>query len=65
MFAQQVALLIEYLRERQVVASYPVLLQKLENLPIVGRVMGWVGADVSITAEQVEEWLVERRAERC
>jgi predicted PurR-regulated permease PerM len=57
-FARQVALLIDYLRDRQVAASYPVLLQKLEHLPLVGRVVGWLGADVSITAEQIEGWLV-------
>ena len=57
-FARQVALLVEYLRSRQVAASYPALLEKLENLPLVGKVLNWVGADVTITAEQVEGWLV-------
>jgi predicted PurR-regulated permease PerM len=57
-FARQVALLIDYLRDRQVATSYPALLQKLEDLPLVGRVISWLGTDVSITAEQVEGWLV-------
>jgi predicted PurR-regulated permease PerM len=56
-FARQVALLIDYLRTRPL-TTYPALLQKLENLPIVGKVLGWFGADVSITAEQIENWLV-------
>lgn len=57
-FAQQVALLIDYLRGRQVTASYPALLANLESIPIVGRLIGWLGTNVSITAEQVEGWLV-------
>jgi predicted PurR-regulated permease PerM len=56
-FARQVALLIDYLRGRQL-GTYPAILQKLESLPIVGKVMSWLGSDVSITAEQVENWLV-------
>ncbi len=57
-FAQQVALLIDYLRERRVATSYPALVENLERVPIVGRLVGWLGTNVSITAEQVEGWLV-------
>jgi predicted PurR-regulated permease PerM len=57
-FARQVALLIDYLRDRQVATSYSELLQKLESLPIVGRVLSWLGTDLSITVEQVEGWLL-------
>jgi predicted PurR-regulated permease PerM len=56
-FAQQVTLLIDYLRQRQF-GDYQALLQKLEALPLVGRVLGWFGADVSATIEQVEGWLI-------
>ncbi len=56
-FAQQVTLLIDYLRERQF-GDYHAILQKLEALPLVGRVLGWFGADVSATIEQVEGWLI-------
>jgi len=56
-FARQVGLLIDYLRNRPA-GTYPALLEKLQSMPIVGRVLGWFGADVSITAEQVETWLV-------
>jgi predicted PurR-regulated permease PerM len=56
-FAQQVGLLIEYLRGRQF-SSFTEIVQKAENLPIVGRLMSWLGSDVTITAEQVEQWLV-------
>jgi predicted PurR-regulated permease PerM len=56
-FARQVGLLIEYLRGRQL-SSFTEIVQKTESLPIVGRLMGWLGSDVSITAEQVEQWLV-------
>jgi predicted PurR-regulated permease PerM len=57
-FAQQVAMLIGYLRERQVATSYPALLAKLESIPIVGRALGWLGSDLQITAEQIQGWLV-------
>src|SRR5262245_11817595 len=57
-FARQVAALIEYLRNRQIAASYPALLEKLESIPIIGRAMAWAGTDLKITAEQVEGWLV-------
>src|SRR4051812_35335897 len=57
-FARQVAALIEYLRNRQITSSYPALLEKLESIPIVGRVLAWLGSDLKITAEQVEGWLV-------
>lgn len=56
-FAHQVRLLIDHLRTRPF-DSYPTIVSKIENLPIVGRVLSWVGADVSITAEQIENWLV-------
>jgi predicted PurR-regulated permease PerM len=56
-FAQQVTLLIGYLRERQL-GNYQDWLQRVENLPIVGRVIGYFGADVSTTIEQVEGWLI-------
>src|SRR3954471_18214218 len=54
-FAQQVTLLIDYLRERQF-GDYHAILARLERLPLVGRVLGWFGADVSDTIQQVEGW---------
>ncbi len=57
-FARQGALLIDYLRSRQVATSYPALLEKVESFPVVGRVLGWLGTNVSVTAEQVEQWLI-------
>jgi len=56
-FARQVGLLIEYLRARQF-GTYETIVQKIQNLPIVGRVLGWFGADVSSVAVQIESWLV-------
>jgi len=56
-FAQQVTLLIQYLRDRQF-GDYKELLARLEALPVVGRVLGWFGADVSQTIQQVEGWFV-------
>ncbi|MBX5460276.1 MAG: AI-2E family transporter [Steroidobacteraceae bacterium] len=57
-FAQQVAALLDYLRERDVTTSWPDLLNRLENLPLLGRIVSWLGPDVSITAEQIGNWLV-------
>src|SRR5262245_26620024 len=57
-FAKQVGLLVEYLRERQVATSYSDLLQKFESMPVVGRLLSWLGTDLKITVEQVEGWLV-------
>jgi predicted PurR-regulated permease PerM len=56
-FAQQVTLLIGYLRDRQF-GDYHEILQRLENMPLVGRVLGWFGADVTATIAQIEDWLV-------
>lgn len=57
MFAQQVTLLIEYLRNRQI-GDYRAILERLESTPIVGRVLGWFGADVSVAIAHVQDWLV-------
>lgn len=56
-FAQQVTLLIEYLRGRQL-GDYHSWLQRVQELPIVGRVLGYFGADVSTTIEQIEAWAI-------
>jgi predicted PurR-regulated permease PerM len=56
-FAQQVTLLIEYLKQRQF-GDYKAILGRLEDMPVVGRVLGWFGADVSTTIAQVEGWFV-------
>jgi predicted PurR-regulated permease PerM len=57
-FADQVTRLIKYIQGRQSEFTYAAIVEKLESLPIVGRVLGWVGADVSSAAQQVEDWLV-------
>jgi predicted PurR-regulated permease PerM len=56
-FAQQVTLLIDYLRDRQF-GDYQSILQRVQNIPLVGRVFEWFGADVSATFAQIEGWLV-------
>jgi predicted PurR-regulated permease PerM len=55
-FAQQVAHLVEFMRERRV--SYPSVLQQVESYPIVGRALAWLSTEVSVTAEQIQEWAV-------
>jgi predicted PurR-regulated permease PerM len=56
-FAQQVTLLIEYLRKRQL-GDYRSILSRVSELPVVGRVLGWFGADVGQTFEQIETWFI-------
>jgi predicted PurR-regulated permease PerM len=56
-FAQQVTLLIGYLRQRQF-GDYHDILARLETMPIVGRVLGWFGADVTQTIAEVEQWFI-------
>jgi len=56
-FAQQVGNLIEFLRDRQI-SSYPALLRHLETYPVVGRAIAWVRDEVSVTAEQLQNWLL-------
>jgi predicted PurR-regulated permease PerM len=56
-FAQQVTLLIDYLRDRQF-GDYHAILQRVQDMPIVGRVFAWFGADVGTAIQQIEQWLV-------
>src|SRR5690606_22833491 len=57
-FARQVANLIDYMRGRSFL-PYPAILEKLEGYPVIGPTLGWVRANVSITAQQLQEWLTE------
>ncbi len=57
-FATQLSSLVDYLREREV-TSYPALLEKLEHLPLLGRLVTWIRAEVSVTAEQVQQWAID------
>ena len=56
-FAQQVSLLIDYLRQRQF-GTFPAIVQKVQALPLVGKILNATGTNVTFTAEQVENWLV-------
>ncbi len=54
-FARQGMLLVEYLRDQQI-NSYPAVLARVEQIPLVGRLLTWVRDEVPITAEQVQAW---------
>jgi predicted PurR-regulated permease PerM len=56
-FAQQVSILIGHVRA-QSMPSFPTIRQDLDSYPVVGPLLRWVDADVSVTAAQVQEWLV-------
>jgi predicted PurR-regulated permease PerM len=56
-FARQVGILIGYLRAHAI-PSYPTIRQDLDAYPLIGPLLRWVDADVSVTAAQVQEWLV-------
>jgi len=56
-FAKQVGILIGYLRAHAM-PSFPTIRQDLDSYPLIGPLLRWVDADVSVTAAQVQEWLV-------
>jgi predicted PurR-regulated permease PerM len=56
-FAKQVGILIGYLRAHSV-PSFPTIRQDLDTYPMIGPLLRWVDADISVTAAQVQEWLV-------
>jgi len=56
-FAKQVGILIGYLRAHSV-PSFPTIRQDLDTYPIIGPLLHWINADISVTAAQVQEWLV-------
>jgi predicted PurR-regulated permease PerM len=56
-FAKQVAILIGYLRAHSI-PSFPTIRQDLNTYPLIGPMLRWLDADVSGTAQQVQEWLV-------
>jgi predicted PurR-regulated permease PerM len=56
-FAKQVGILIGGLRAHAI-PSFPTIRQDLDAYPVIGPLLRWVDADVSVTAAQVQEWLV-------
>ncbi|HSY07361.1 MAG TPA: AI-2E family transporter [Steroidobacteraceae bacterium] len=56
-FAKQVGILIDYLRAHSI-PSFPTIREDLDRYPVIGPLLRWVDADVSLTAAQVQEWLV-------
>jgi predicted PurR-regulated permease PerM len=57
-FARQVGNLIEYLRGLRI-DSYAELVTRLEGYPLIGPLARWIRANVAITTEQVQGWLVD------
>ena len=59
-FAGQVARLLQYLRDHTLISfSYPDLLNRLSQLPLVGGLVDWVRDNASVTASQVEGWVTD------
>jgi predicted PurR-regulated permease PerM len=59
-FAGQVARLLQYLRDHTLLSfSYPDLVNRLSQVPLVGTVVEWVRENASVSASQVEEWVTE------
>jgi predicted PurR-regulated permease PerM len=56
-FAQQVGILVGFLRAHSI-PSYPTIREDLDRYPVIGPLLRWVDADVSVTAVQVQGWLV-------
>jgi len=57
-FAKEVGLLIGYLRAHSI-PSFPTIREDLTSYPLIGPLLRWADADVSGTAAQVQEWLVD------
>jgi predicted PurR-regulated permease PerM len=55
-FARQLGLLINYMREHSM-TSYAGVLTQLERVPLVGRVSAWIRNEIPITAEQIQGWV--------
>ena len=56
-FVQQAGALTRFLQTREI-TSYSALVDELEQRPVIGRLLQWVSSEASVTAEQVETWLV-------
>jgi predicted PurR-regulated permease PerM len=56
-FAKQVGILIGHLRAHSM-PSFPAMRQNLDTYPVIGPLLRWADADLSVTAAQVQEWLV-------
>jgi predicted PurR-regulated permease PerM len=56
-FAKQVGILIVYLRAHSI-PSYPTIREDLDSYRVIGPLLRWMDEDVSVTAAQVQEWLV-------
>ena len=57
-FAGQVARVIEYLRA-QTDLSYPELVHRLQNYPLMGHAIAWVQENTAVTADQFQGWLTD------
>lgn len=57
-FARQVANLVEYLRGLRI-DSYAELVDRVEQYRLVGPAARWIRANVPITTEQVQTWIVD------
>ncbi|HKZ72825.1 MAG TPA: AI-2E family transporter [Steroidobacteraceae bacterium] len=57
-FARQVGSIIEYLRGLRI-DTYAELVARLERYPLIGPLVRWIRANVAVTSEQVQGWLVD------
>jgi predicted PurR-regulated permease PerM len=56
-FANQVSLLLERLNDRSLRFD-AALLERVQQLPVLGPALAWIRANVAISAEQIHEWAV-------
>jgi predicted PurR-regulated permease PerM len=57
-FARQVGNLVEYLRGFRF-DTYPEFVERMQGYPLVGPLVRWIRANVAITTEQMQGWLVD------
>jgi len=58
-FAGQAARLLQYLHDHSFVFSYAELLDRISQVPLIGRAVQWAREDASVSAAQVQGWITE------
>jgi predicted PurR-regulated permease PerM len=56
-FAKQVSNLLNYMSNSTL--TYPALLERLDNTPVIGGAVQWMRESAPVTAEQVKAWVLE------
>jgi len=58
-FAGQAARLLQYLHDHSFLFSYAEMLDRISQVPLIGRAVEWARQDASVSAAQVQGWITE------